>query len=146
MDIFRVRRKSLAEQDEIMIFDKFMIAVVVLLMIGGGIAHLASPGSFTGFVFAPLPPTATVLVAGVVQLLIGVAALFPSARARAGLAFAALCLAYVPLHVWDLIRDDPMIAPYPVAVVRVFLQLVFVWMGWRVWNSSSRNRCRKPNN
>jgi uncharacterized membrane protein len=117
---------------------KLVTGAIALLMCGGGVAHLVSPASFSGFVFAPLPPIATVLVTGVIQLLIGIAALVPKTRARAGLAFAVLCVAYMPLHVWDLFRDDPVIAPLPVAIVRVFLQMAFVWMGWRVWKFSRR--------
>jgi hypothetical protein len=51
----------------------------------------------------------------------------------AGLAFAALCAGYLPLHIWDLFRGDPVITPYAAAIIRVVVQLLFIGIGWLVW-------------
>ncbi len=115
--------------------ESLMVGLVAFLMGAGGIAHLVAPDFFTGFVFPPLPPVATVIVTGVIQLAIGAAVLVPRTRGTAGLAFALLCLAYLPLHLWDFFREDPMISPLPVTIVRVFLQLAFIWLGWKVWTA-----------
>lgn len=111
-----------------------MVGLIAVLMGAGGIAHLVSTDAFTGFVFAPLPPVATVVATGILQVVIGLAVLVPRSRAVGGLAFALLCLGYLPLHIWDLFRDDPMISPLPVTIVRIFLQFAFIWVGWQVWN------------
>jgi len=115
----------------------WIVALILLVMGGGGAAHLMQPALFTGFVFAPFPPTATVIVAGFVQIGIAIMALLPGTRARAGLFFAVLCLGYMPLHIWDLFRDDPMIAPLSAAIVRIFIQVFFIWAGLRLWKKAA---------
>ena len=67
-----------------------------------------------------------------IVLSIGFAALWPGTRRLAGLAFAALCLAYLPLHLWDFVRPDPMFAPVGAALVRVVVQLLFIGAGWQL--------------
>jgi uncharacterized membrane protein len=122
-----------------MISRNLLPALVVLVMGGGGIAHLLQPTLFTGFIFPPLPPVPTVIAAGLVQIVIAVMAIVPRTRSFAGLAFALLCTGYVPLHVWDLFRDDPMISPLPAAVIRIVVQLLFIWAGVSLWRKSSKS-------
>lgn len=69
------------------------------------------------------------------QLGIGLAALWPRSRAYAGLAFAALCLCYLPLHLWDFWRPDPVFAPPVAASIRVVFQLFFIAAGWSLWRA-----------
>lgn len=104
--------------------------LVALVMIGGGAAHLLAPAGFAALVPPFLPATPVILATGVLQIVIGIAALVPATRARAGLAFAALCLAYLPLHLWDFFRPDPVFAPPVAASIRVTVQLLFIWAGY----------------
>lgn len=113
----------------------WIIALIVLVMGGGGAAHFLQPDLFTGFIFPPFPPVPTVIAAGIVQIGIAILAVVPSTRAYGGLLFAVICAAYMPLHIWDLFRDDPMIAPLSAAVVRIIVQLFFIWAGWRLWKT-----------
>jgi uncharacterized membrane protein YphA (DoxX/SURF4 family) len=39
----------------------------------------------------------------------------------------------MPLHIWDLFREDPMISPLSAAVFRIFVQVFFIWAGLRLW-------------
>lgn len=59
--------------------------------------------------------------------------LIPRTRAAAGLAFALLCAAYLPLHVWDFFRPDP-VFPVPWGTgARIMVQLGLIWLGVWVW-------------
>jgi len=116
-----------------MFLNLILVAIVVLVMGGGGIGHLTQPELFAGFIFAPLPVTLTIYATGILQILIAIGAVLPATRARAGLAFALLCLAYMPLHVWDLFREDPVIAPESAAMVRIAVQVLFIAVGWALW-------------
>jgi uncharacterized membrane protein len=104
--------------------------LVAFVMIAGGGAHLASPAQFTALVPRPLPAEAVIAATGVMQLLIGFAALWPRTRRWGALAFTALCVAYLPLHLWDYIRPDPVFAPPMAATVRVIVQCGFIAAGW----------------
>lgn len=111
--------------------------LIAFVMIAGGGAHLAAPDNFAPLVPALLPATPVILATGVLQIAIGFAALWPRTRALGGLAFAALCAAYLPLHLWDYVRPDPVFAPPVAATVRVVVQLGFILAGYALWK-----RCR----
>jgi len=108
----------------------FLIAAI---LISAGIGHLVQPNFFIGFVPSWLPGQTVVLLAGIAQIGLGLVTLLPKTRAVGGLLFALLCLAYMPLHIWDLFRPDPVIAPLWVASVRIVFQIGFIWLGYRVW-------------
>lgn len=99
--------------------------------------HLAVPEGFAPMVPAFLPATPIILATGVLQIGIGLAALWPRTRAWGALAFAALCLAYLPLHLWDYVRPDPVFAPPVAATARVAFQLLLVWAGYTLWKRTS---------
>ncbi len=110
-----------------------LVGVVAFVMIAGGVAHLAAPEGFAALVPGFLPAIPVLYVTGVVQIAIGLAAIWPRTRSLGGLAFAALCAAYLPLHLWDYIRPDPVFAPPVAATLRVVVQGLFIWAGVALW-------------
>lgn len=117
-----------------------LTALVAFVMIASGVAHLAMPEVFVPLVPAVFPAAATIAGTGILQLAIGGAALWPRTRAWAGLAFAALCAGYLPLHVWDYFRPDPVFAPPLAATLRVLAQLPLIAAGWHLFSRSAGNR------
>lgn len=115
--------------------------LIAFVMIAGGGAHLAALDNFAPLVPSFLPATPVILVTGVLQIAIGLAALLPRTRSLGGLAFAALCAAYLPLHLWDFVRPDPVFAPPVAASIRVAVQLAFIAAGYALWN---RTRALAP--
>ncbi|MCX7300857.1 MAG: hypothetical protein NTX73_10880 [Rhodobacterales bacterium] len=118
------------------IVNRTLAALVAFVMIGGGIAHLAAPQGFVPLVPLFLPALAVIMVTGVFQIAIGLAALWPGTRALGGLCFALLCAGYMPLHLWDYVRPDPVFAPPVAATVRVVIQCLFIWGGLALWRRS----------
>ncbi|MCC5973861.1 MAG: hypothetical protein JJT81_07400 [Rubellimicrobium sp.] len=113
--------------------DRGLVVVVAFVMIAGGLAHLAATEGFAPLVPPFLPAVPVLYAAGLVQIAIGLAAIWPRTRALGALAFAALCAAYLPLHLWDYVRPDPVFAPPVAATVRVIVQLLFIWAGLTLW-------------
>jgi uncharacterized membrane protein len=111
--------------------------LVAFVMIGGGFAHLAASANFAPLVPKFLPASPIILATGVLEIGIGMAALWPRTRALSGLAFAALCLAYLPLHLWDYVRPDPVFPPPTAATIRVAVQILFIWAGYSLWKRAS---------
>ncbi len=112
--------------------------VIAVVMLGGGFGHLSAPQNFAGFVPPFLPVGPVIVLSGLVELLIGAAVLWPRIRAKAALAFSALCLCYTPLHVWDFFRPDPVFAPASSAFFRLMLQAAFITAGWWLWHRITR--------
>jgi uncharacterized membrane protein len=113
-----------------------LTGVVAFVMIGGGAAHLAAPQGFAPLVPPFLPAIPVIIATGVVQIGIGLATLWPRTRALGALAFAAICVAYLPLHLWDYVRPDPVFAPPVAATLRVVVQGLFIWAGVALWRRS----------
>lgn len=107
--------------------------LVAFVMIAGGAAHLGMPANFAALVPLFLPANLVIYATGALQIIIGVMALLPRTRALGGFAFAVLCTAYLPLHLWDYFRPDPVFVPPIAATVRVVAQLFFIWIGYTLW-------------
>jgi uncharacterized membrane protein len=113
--------------------DLTLVGLAAFVMIGGGVAHFVAPQGFAALVPAVLPAVPVILAAGAVQIAVGLAVLPRRTRAWGGLAFAALCAAYLPLHLWDYVRPDPVFAPPVAATLRVAAQCLFIWAGLALW-------------
>lgn len=119
-------------------FKRFWIVGLIALFMGtSGVTHLARPEVFAGFVFAPLPALPVIYASGLLHLSVAGLALYPQTRHIAGLAFAAICAAYMPLHIWDLFRPDPVIAPVSAALLRIVVQVFFIWAGLKLWRQEA---------
>ncbi|TFU01431.1 hypothetical protein EUV02_14225 [Polymorphobacter arshaanensis] len=110
-----------------------MSALIAFVMGSGTLLHFRNPTYLLGFIPWSLPALPIIYASGVFELVIAIAAVVPRTRGVAGLAFAALCTAYLPLHIWDLFRDDPVITPHSAAIIRVVVQFLFIGIGWLVW-------------
>jgi uncharacterized membrane protein len=120
-----------------LVTQRLFIAVIAIWMLVGGTAHFLIPEYFYSIVPNFLPKKFVVYASGVPEILIGLGVLWPKTRHIAGLGFSLLCLSFLPLHIWDLFRDDPAITPFSAAIIRVVLQGVFIWIGWKVWQFKS---------
>jgi uncharacterized membrane protein len=114
----------------------FGIGLIALWMIAGGILHLVTPKSFYPIVPDWLPEGPVVIVSGLVELLIGIGVLIPRTQGAAALGFAALCTLFLPLHLWDFFRPDPVFSVPVLASVRVGVQLLLIGLGLWLWRRS----------
>lgn len=109
-------------------------------MLGGGIAHLVTPEFFFQIVPGFLPKLWVIYVSGVVEIIIGAAILVPKLRSIAGLSFAILCTGFLPLHVWDFFRPDPVFEVPVAASIRVLIQFGLIGLGLFLWRSKPVQR------
>lgn len=102
-------------------------------MIGGAIAHVVNPSFYDGLIPEPIPKPLANWAATIVEGAIGVALLIPRTRALAGLAFAALMVAFMPLHIWDAFKDAPVVGSHITAIIRLFIQVLLIAGGLWIW-------------
>ena len=114
----------------------FAISIIALWMLVGGIAHLVVPEFFFQIVPDVLPELWVVYVSGLVEIIIGAAILVPRFRAVAGLSFAFLCLGFLPLHVWDFFRPDPVFEVPVAASIRILVQFGLIGLGLYLWRTA----------
>lgn len=116
------------------------IIVIAVWMLAGGTLHMITPEPFFRAVPDGLPKLAVVYLSGIAEIVIGVGVLMPRTRALAGLAFAVMCLVYLPIHVWDFWRDDPIFSVPWAASARIATQLVLIGLGLWLWQRRTRDQ------
>jgi len=107
--------------------------LLALFLFAGGVTHIVNPTVFDGFIPGFIPNQPAHILAAIAELSTAIALIIPRFRAYGGLMAAALCAAYMPFHVWDLFRPDPVIAPLWAAMLRVVVQLGFIALGLALW-------------
>ena len=100
-----------------------------LLMLAGAVGHVVAPELYAGFIPEPIPHWFANGFAVVVEGAIGVALFAPRLRSLGGLAFAVLMVGFMPLHIWDALKDAPAIGEHTVAYVRIAIQVLFIGAG-----------------
>ena len=109
------------------------IIIIAVWMLVGGVLHMIMPEPFFHAVPDGWPKLAIVYLSGIAEIAIGVGVLMPRTRAIAGLAFAAMCLVYLPIHVWDFFRTDPIFSVPWAASTRIAVQLILIAFGLWLW-------------
>ncbi|MEQ9316599.1 MAG: hypothetical protein RLN72_12165 [Henriciella sp.] len=116
----------------------FAILLIAAWMLFGGAAHMIVPQAFYPIVPDWMPELWVVWISGLVELAIGIGVLIPRTRGVSGLVFAGLCLCFLPLHVWDFFRPDP-VFPVPWgAGARIIVQLGLIALGLWLWRRESQ--------
>ena len=107
--------------------------LIGLFMLWGGLFHFLKPAFYLPFVPDFLPyRAALVLLSGAVEILLGIAVLFPRTRRLAGWGILALMVVFLPIHIWDVFRIHPAIGSHPAALLRLPFQFLFILWSWFV--------------
>ncbi|MCX2742762.1 hypothetical protein OO013_02730 [Mangrovivirga sp. M17] len=109
--------------------------ILGIIMVLGGINHLIHPEIYIEMIPPFIANNIANIGAGVVEILIGVLFFIPTFRKLGGLAFAGLMLAFLPLHIWDVFREDPVTGNKIIAIMRLGLQVLLVYAGWWVYKN-----------
>ncbi|WP_329904335.1 MauE/DoxX family redox-associated membrane protein [Porphyromonas pogonae] len=116
---------------------RYLLAV---FMIYAGAQHFMKPLFYIPFVPAFLPwKECIVLLSGIAEVLVGACLFFPPRISRwGGLAVFVMMLVFMPIHIWDVFSDTPAIGNHKVAIIRVFVQIIFLLWTWSVYRFLSR--------
>ena len=97
-----------------------------LVLLASAIAHVAIPE-----IFAPIIPHFISVywanyLAATAELSIAVLLFLPKYRNQGGLLFMALMIAFLPLHLWELFRENPAVGKHPAPLIRLVFQFVLI--------------------
>jgi len=96
-----------------------------------GINHFVNPEFYVAFVPAWMSHDFANISSGIAEIVLGIGLFVPFTRRWAAWGALALMVVFLPLHVWDVLRDDPVIGSRTAAWVRLPIQLLFIaWMWW----------------
>lgn len=106
-----------------------------LLMITAGSMHFIMPEMYDPFMSDWLPKLAVNYVTGVVEILVGMAMFIPSLKSKASLVIMLLMIAFLPLHITDIFRENPAIGNHTAAYIRLPIQFVLVYLAYLLWKA-----------
>ncbi|MBW8361135.1 MAG: hypothetical protein K0M56_02975 [Kaistella sp.] len=122
------------------IFWVIVSILLAVLMMVSGVYHLWNPEFYLPIVPSFLPfPLATVYLSGIVELLLGIVTLFLNQKYTKYGVFGiyVLMVIFLPLHVTDALRDQPVIGSPTAAYIRLVFQFLLIWLSWKSYKFTS---------
>lgn len=108
-------------------------------MIYAGVQHFLKPDFFVPFVpkFLPLE-TEIVYISGVFEIGFGLLLFFKKYAKIAALGIFILLLLFLPIHIWDVISETPVIGSKTAAWIRLPIQFLLIFLIWKIKNNSAK--------
>ena len=101
-------------------------------MLLGAIGHIMNPDFYGPMIPSFISKSFANWAATIVEAAIGIGLIIPSTRKFAAWGFFLLMLAFLPIHIWDVFREEPAVGSRVGAYIRLALQFVLIYGGWRV--------------
>lgn len=123
------------------LFATILQYLLAMFMIYAGIQHFIKSEFYQPFVPTFLPyKEFFIFLSGVVEAGVGIMLLLKGNIAKWGaLGVFLLMLAFLPIHIRDVIVDNPAIGSAKVAWVRLPIQFVFLAWSWAVYYYANKN-------
>jgi uncharacterized membrane protein len=100
------------------------------LMILAGINHFRHSAIYLPFIPDFLPQQLINQATGILEIVLGIGVFIPQFRQKAAYGIFILMILFLPLHVWDVFRDNPAIGSHKAALIRLPLQFLLIFIGW----------------
>jgi len=112
-------------------------------MIYAGIQHFVKPDFFTPFVpeFLPLKTT-IVYVSGIAEILVGLLLLIKKYAKIGAIGILILLFLFLPIHVWDVFAETPVIGSRKAALIRLSIQFLLIFIVWKIKENVSNNNIK----
>jgi uncharacterized membrane protein len=107
-------------------------------LVFGGINHFLNPEFYVPFVPSWISLELANWSSGILEVIFGVGLFFPKSRRWSAWGAFGLMLCFLPLHVWDVFRDDPAIGSATAAYIRLPVQFLFIAWTWWLAQPSER--------
>ncbi|MFK7032184.1 DoxX family protein [Flavobacterium oreochromis] len=110
--------------------------LLALFMINAGAQHFIKPDFYTPFVPDFLPFKGFIILgSGIIELALGILLLLKNNLAKyAGLGIFILMLVFLPIHIKDVLVENPSIGSHKLAIIRLPFQFIFLAWSWGIWN------------
>ncbi|MEM8523817.1 MAG: MauE/DoxX family redox-associated membrane protein [Bacteroidota bacterium] len=107
--------------------------LLAALMLFGAVNHIIKPEFYVAMIPEFIPESFANISSAIVEAVIGIALIIPKYRKWGGLGFFLLMIAFLPIHIWDFSKEEPAIGSKNAAIIRLLVQFVFIYLGWRIW-------------
>jgi len=117
--------------------------ILGVLMILAGIQHFRDPAMYGPIIPDALPKDLITYISGAVEILFGAGLFFRRVLLMASMGVLILMIGFLPLHLWDVFRDEPAMGSKLLACIRLLLQFVLIGWAWLVYKGVRDCAARK---
>lgn len=101
-----------------------------------GVMHFAKPKFFYPFIPKFFPRKPSNYGAGLLEIIVGIGIFVPSYASYAALGIIGLLALFLPIHIWDYLKERPAIGPKKLALIRIPLQFVLIYGAYVIYCNS----------
>ncbi len=102
---------------------KYVFAAFLIL---GGINHFYTPELYSPFIPSIFPENTVNYGSGILEIILGFGLLIKRHQKNAAIGCVVLMLIFLPIHIWDALKDAPAIGSKIAANIRIVVQFIFI--------------------
>ena len=114
---------------------KILTLVFGVIMIIAGVMHFIRPAVYLSFFPNQWPQEVIIYGSGVLEMVVGLCTLIPRYSRFGTLGIFILMLAFLPLHVIDIFKENPVVGIKAIAYIRLPFQFVLIAWAWFILKS-----------
>jgi len=114
----------------VILLKKIIGIILALLLLLSGIVHFINPEFYFPLIPDFFPKSLVNQLAGIVEIILGIGVFIPTLRRKALLGIFLLMLLFLPIHIFDALKENPAIGTKTVAFVRIGIQFVLIFLPW----------------
>lgn len=107
--------------------------LLAIFLIYGGFNHFYKPEFYNGFIPNSLPKLTINYVSGAIEILLGIGLFIKGYKNKSAYGIFLLMIAFMPIHVWDALKEVPAIGSKTAAYIRIAVQFLFICWAWVVY-------------
>ena len=110
---------------------KYILTLVYgIFLIFGSVNHFIKPEMYYPFIPDFMPQQMINFMAGMIEVVLGLGVFILRFRHLAATGILLLMLIFLPLHLWDVFRENPAIGNHTAALVRLPVQFLLIGWAW----------------
>lgn len=98
--------------------------------------HIIKPKFFNGFIPDIFPKLLINYLFGSIEIILGIGLFFDQTTKNASLGIFILLLLFLPIHIWDLTKKKPAIGSKKLAIIRIPLQFLLMYLSYLIYTNS----------
>ena len=98
-----------------------------------GFMHFKKPNFFNGFIPNFLPKLAVNYVFGFIEFILGIGLFFNQTVKNSALGIFILMMLFLPIHIWDFTKKQPVISSKKLAFIRIPIQFLLMYLSYLIY-------------
>lgn len=110
-----------------------------IFMFLGGVSHFVFPEVYYPFIPDFLSRPAVNVAAAVLEIVMGLGLFLEKVKKISALFILIALIAFLPIHVFDMLKENPAIGSKTLAYIRLPLQFLLIYWAYLVYQNSKLN-------